>query len=113
VNAPSTPLFGPRREDGVTRFRLFAPSSTAVALEVEGCAPIALLRTEDGFWDGVAAAPPGTRYRFRVGGLAVPDPASRRQSGGVHAWSVVTDPQSYNWTYESWSGKPWETSVIY
>jgi maltooligosyltrehalose trehalohydrolase len=106
-------LFGPLREDGVTHFRLFAPSMKTVALEVAGRAPIAMWRRDDGFHEAVADAAPGSRYRFVVQGRAVPDPASRGQSGGVHGWSIVPGSESYVWKQGSWLGRPWVESVIY
>ena len=44
-------------------------------------------------------------------GLAVPDPASRAQDGGVNGWSVVVDHAAYPWRAE-WHGRPWEAMVI-
>ncbi len=54
--------------------------------------------------------PRGTRYRFRVGDAAVPDPASRRQDDD---WSVVTDPDAYRWQDAAWRGRPWEQTILY
>jgi maltooligosyltrehalose trehalohydrolase len=45
-------------------------------------------------------------------GLAVPDPASRSQDGGVHGWSVVVDPDDYVWRTDIWRGRPWEEAII-
>ena len=106
-------LFGPVREDGFMRFRLFAPSIKSVELEIDGRSPVAMRRSEDGFHEAVADPPVGARYRFVLRDRAVPDPASRVQKGGVHGWSVVPDPCSYAWRQSSWPGRPWEQSVIY
>ena len=62
--------------DGV-RFRLWAPSASAVSLRIEDVAAraIPMLREENGWCSlTTAAARPGTRYRYVVGEKAVPDP---------------------------------------
>lgn len=64
----------------------------------------------DGFWSATLAARVGDEYLFRIDGVDMPDPASRQQSGGVHAPSVVTpqpDPPS------PWAGRDWAEAVIY
>lgn len=95
---------------GRTRFSLWAPALEALALEIDGNEPLAMT-AEDGWFVVEADAPPGTRYRFRLpGGDAVPDPASRRQDGGVHGWSVV--PDAHNWRHTDWRGQPWEETVF-
>jgi malto-oligosyltrehalose trehalohydrolase len=74
--------------------------------------------TEDG-WATLATseAPPGTRYRFRVGGdrgkLLVPDPASRFQPEDVHGPSEVIDPFAYDWSDEVWRGLAPERLAFY
>jgi len=105
--------WGPELRDGAdTRFRLWAPDRPSVTLEIDGGGEVAMMRDADGWFTGEAPAPPGTRYRFRVApDLAVPDPASRLQSGGVHGWSVVVDP-SFAWSATEWRGRPWEETVL-
>ncbi|MDR6146634.1 maltooligosyltrehalose trehalohydrolase [Sphingomonas sp. SORGH_AS870] len=105
--------WGPELRDGAdTRFRLWAPDRPSVTLEIDGGGEVAMIRDADGWFTGEAPAPPGTRYRFRVApDLAVPDPASRLQSGGVHGWSVVVDP-SFAWSATEWRGRPWEETVL-
>lgn len=107
-------LWGPHiTADGSTRFRLWAPDRDAIQLELADGTMLPMDRGERGWFDMAADAPPGSRYRFRISeDLAVPDPASRRQSGGVHSWSVVTDPEAYRWTTSDWHGRPWEEAVI-
>lgn len=106
--------FGAQRKDDSVLFRLFAPSEPKVALEVEGHAKIPMRPVGDGFLEGRASnVSAGTRYRFVVNGRPVPDPASRRQSGGVHGWSVLTDDGSYSWHDQNWRGRPWEETVLY
>lgn len=80
-------------------------------LEVEGAPAVAMTAQPDGWQTATVAAPAGTRYRFRIGDTAVPDPASRAQSGGAHGWSAVTDP-AYPWQATEWRGRPWHDMII-
>lgn len=106
--------WGPRAAgDGLTRFRLWAPDADAVRLEIVGADAFDMHTAGAGWFQAYACLAPGTRYRFRLSdGLAVPDPASRRQDGGVHGWSVLTDPAGYDWQVRDWRGRPWEQAVI-
>lgn len=105
--------WGPElRERADTRFRLWAPDREAVTLEIDGAPSVAMDRDGEGWFTAAAPAPAGTRYRFRLDeDLAVPDPASRLQSGGVHGWSVVVDP-FFAWSATEWRGRPWEETVL-
>jgi malto-oligosyltrehalose trehalohydrolase len=99
------------RDDGTTRFRLWAPGARSVTLEAEHFPPMPM-QSSDGWHEAVAPCGPGTRYRYRLpDGMAVPDPASRRQSGGVHGWSVVIDARAHDWHHD-WHGRPWHEAVI-
>src|SRR6516162_5520949 len=101
--------------DGV-RFRLWAPSASAVSLRIEDVAAraIPMLREENGWFSlTTAAARPGMRYRYVVGEKAVPDPASRRQPAGVHGPSEVVDPAKHVWSDLGWCGRRWEEIVLY
>ena len=102
--------FGPTLEEKGVRFRLWAPSVEKVLLEIEGQSPLAMDTRPGGWKEVFAEAAIGTRYRFRIGGQPVPDPASRAQAGGVHGWSVVTAPLRAD---PNWKGKPWEEAVLY
>lgn len=94
------------------RFRIWAPSREAVALEFEG-STLNMDSEQDGWFMVEAHAPAGTLYRYRLSpDLAVPDPASRLQSGGVHGWSVVVDSHSFQWQHDDWRGRPWPEAVI-
>ncbi len=98
--------------NGRRRFRLWGPDRDAVTLEIRDSGSIPMERTADGWFAAEALATAGTHYRFRLDPeLAVPDPASRQQDGGVHGWSVVVDPAAP--TGEAWMGRPWEEAVIY
>lgn len=99
---------------GRARFGVWAHGTEALFLRVGG-EDHAMARAGDGWFtaeaDGVGA---GSAYAFVLpDGLAVPDPASRRQEGDVHGFSLVTDPESYRWRNAEWRGRAWEESVVY
>lgn len=106
------------REDGSTRFRLWAPSAERLGLELLGPqtrAVLAMQPVAQGWHELVAEkSPPGTRYRFLLeSGQAVPDPASRFNPQDVHGPSEVVDPGAHAWQDGAWQGRPWEEAVIY
>ena len=99
---------------GRTRFALWAPGSAPPTVELRGGGSVPMAAQGEGWYAAEAEAPAGTRYRFRLpDGLAVPDPASRAQDGGVHGWSIVTDPDDYRWARPEWRGRPWSEAVIW
>jgi maltooligosyltrehalose trehalohydrolase len=107
--------------DGGALFRLWAPSSPVVDLELQIGQDRSLCRMDrlDGGWHELAAmdAGAGTEYQFRVLSnqtqcLSVPDPASRHNAD-VHGHSTVVDPHAYQWTNEGWRGRPWPELVLY
>lgn len=102
-------MFGPRIEGDHVRFRLWAPDAPDVRLELADGASHALANIGDGWKEAVAAGGVGLKYRFRIGDIAFPDPAARRQAGGVHGWSVVTDVPKP----DGWAGRPWHETVLY
>ena len=73
---------------------------------------IALLCNEDGWHEGAAEFGAGARYKFGIGAVSVPDPASRMQDQDVHDWSVVTDCSCYEWQHTAWSGKEIEGRTV-
>ena len=110
------------RPDGSTRFRLWAPGATRVALELGADAAVSRVAmttsahaAHAGWYEAlVRCAPAGTRYAFLVDGrLTVPDPASRSNPDDVHGRSMVVDPGAFEWRDEAWQGRPWEEAVIY
>lgn len=96
--------------DGTTRFRLWAPGTPQVVLDCDDT-HLPMTPQDDGWHIADHSAPPGTRYRFHIGDTPVPDPASRRQHGGVHGWSIVPD-HSHDWRVPEWRGRPWHEVVI-
>ncbi|MDR0181911.1 malto-oligosyltrehalose trehalohydrolase [Lysobacter arvi] len=100
--------------DGRTRFRLWAPGASSVAVELDGDRREPMSRERDGAFEAVLPATPGTRYRYRIDdGFAVPDPASRWQPDGVDGPSAVHDRDAYAWTHANWRGRPWRDAVLY
>ena len=105
-------------DDGVTRFRLWAPGAKDVGLELGESSPtrpMPMAATGEGWFEASTAdAPAGTRYAFRIdGGIVVPDPASRANPDDVHGPSMVIDPHAYEWRDRDWCGRPWAEAVIY
>ncbi|RKP47444.1 malto-oligosyltrehalose trehalohydrolase [Trinickia fusca] len=100
-----------------TRFRLWAPSSHAVALEIEYESTtnvVDLTSSGNGWFESEFECGAGARYRYRLDdGLLVPDPASRFQPEDVHGPSEVVDARAYAWQHADWRGRPWEEMVIY
>jgi maltooligosyltrehalose trehalohydrolase len=106
--------YGPVAEGRAhTRFRLWAPSAERVTLRIDGMTDQVMTRAADGWYHAVAQCGASTRYKFGIGDVAVPDPASRMQDRDVHDWSVVTDFSLYEWRQGNWKGRPWEEMVLY
>jgi len=101
--------WGPRPEGGnMWRFRLWAPDCDTVFLRLSGH-DIAMQPEDDGWFITRAEAHEGTQYAFVLpGGQVGPDPASRRQMGGVHGPSCLIHPR----IPRRWAGRPWEETVI-
>jgi maltooligosyltrehalose trehalohydrolase len=104
--------WGPEVGVRETIFRLWAPAAEAVELELADADALAMVRGDGGWWQIACPAGVGTRYRFRIGGVSLPDPASRRQTGDVHGWSVV-ERSAYEWKCDGWTPRPWEETVFY
>ena len=105
--------WGPARlDDGATLFRLWAPDREAVTLEIADRSPLAMERVAGGWFEGQADVAAGTRYRFGLDDLSVPDPASRAQVDGIDGWSVVVDPDAHRWRSTDWRGRPWTEAVV-
>ena len=108
---------------GGARFRLWAPSSATVTLELwrpgSGEPTRHLMQSLHGWHEiHVPEAGEGASYRFVVKtrhahDLAVPDPASRSNPQGVHGASLIVDPKSYAWQSSEWRGRSWPDAVLY
>jgi maltooligosyltrehalose trehalohydrolase len=105
------------------RFRVWAPTARSVALHLRqsgGRISVFDLKRKDedatpGVWEAVVEdAVAGDRYAYSLDGKdPLPDPASRFQPDGVHAWSAVVDPQPFRWTDGDWRGLDPRRAVIY
>lgn len=97
------------------RFRLWAPKAKTVALMLEGRSAPIPMPAEAGGWFALVtgAARAGSRYRYLVDGVAVPDSASRHQPEDVHGPSEVIDPGAHEWRDADWRGRKWEEIVLY
>ena len=102
---------------GQARFRLWAPSAREVELVLpdgKEAKRVPMARGTGGWYEAVAEAAAGARYRFHIdGALEVPDPASRYNPEDVHGPSVLVDPAAHAWTDAGWRGRPWHEAVIY
>ena len=98
-------------------FRVWAPRvpSVRLILPSQGDASGIPLDAEgNGYHGGVIPGlGEGTRYRFRLEGSDLPDPASRWQPEGVHGPSALVDLEGYPWTDGNWSGIDLSDLVIY
>ncbi len=103
-------------QDG-TRFRLWAPNAGKVDVCLEGGKSFSfpMIRKDDGWFELTTdAATAGNLYRYQINdGMEVPDPASRFQPHDTRGPSEIVSPCAFNWTDESWRGRPWEEAVIY
>jgi maltooligosyltrehalose trehalohydrolase len=110
---PRNTRFGPVISGAKVQFRLWAPAARNVAVVVEACQPVPLVHTADGVWWGECVAGHGSRYRFLVDGISVPDPASRFQPEDVDGPSQVIDGLAFGWECSGWRGRPWRETVLY
>jgi maltooligosyltrehalose trehalohydrolase len=110
--------FGAELREGAARFRLWAPGSAAVRVELDrdDRRRVVAMKAEPDGWhaltlEGLAA---GTPYAFLVDGEGpVPDPASRYNPWDVHGPSVLVDPHAFEWDDGAWAGRPWHEAVVY
>lgn len=109
-----TPLGAEVRPGGGVSFRVWAPERRAVRV-VTADGPEVSLRSEPGgyFHGAVPGAGAGTRYRYRIDGELLPDPASRFQPLGPHGPSEVVDPSAFPWTDAEWRGVDPADRVLY
>jgi maltooligosyltrehalose trehalohydrolase len=100
-------------EGGVV-FRVWANRAAEVSVVVRGEEHV-LKRETNGYFSGcVEGAHAGDLYSFLVDGQGpLPDPASRFQPDGPHGPSQVINPQTFQWTDQSWMGVRLRGQVIY
>jgi maltooligosyltrehalose trehalohydrolase len=103
--------------DNGVRFRLYAPGNDRVELVYDagsGERRVPMTASPGGWFECVVPeACAHTRYRFSIGELLVPDPASRSAPEGVHGRSSVVDPSAFLWPDDGWKGRPWSEHVFY
>ena len=113
------PIGAEPQNGGGVHFRVWAPESKSVELEIYDESKTAserhpLEREKDNYFSGfVKGALPGTLYKFKLDSGSFPDPASRFQPDGPHGCSEVTDPKQFKWGDSSWKGIPKSQLVIY
>jgi maltooligosyltrehalose trehalohydrolase len=103
---------------GGVHFRVWCPGHDDVAVVVagDGAEPLTVRLELEANGYAVAfveQAAAGDRYRFRLDGELLADPASRFQPDGPFGPSQVVDPASFAWTDQAWAGCPLERAVIY
>jgi len=113
-----TPYYGAVPGERGTTFRVWATAPQQLRLHVtqgsrttEHC----LTRTDGGIWElTLPEVGAGARYAYSLdGGDPRPDPFSRFQPEGVHAWSEVIDPFKFMWSDREWTGLDPAKVVIY
>src|SRR6185436_8903504 len=109
---------GAEPQPGGVHFRVWAPDPPAVAVVVEGARgssrEVPLQREKCGYLSAfVEDAAAGDRYRFRIGGQLLPDPASRFQPDGPFGPSEVIDGPAFSWTDRGWTGAALAGQVMY
>jgi maltooligosyltrehalose trehalohydrolase len=112
------PIGAEVQPDGGTHFRVWAPAPQEVSLVLQHTDgsenDIALEREPSGYFSTWAPdAGTGTRYRYRLDGKPLADPASRFQPDGPFGPSEVVDPARYRWTDAGWRGVTLEGQVLY
>ena len=105
--------------DGRCRFSVWAPDAQDVDVVLVNAADgppsrvVSLEPLPSGYYARtVENVAPGQRYKFRIAGSDIPDPASRSQPDGVHEASEVVDP-SYDWNDGDRLGIPLRDYVLY
>ncbi len=113
------PIGAELQPDGGVHFRVWCPGHPDPSVVVEracGGAPteVGLQPEADGYASAfVAGVRAGDRYRFRMRGELLADPAARAQPEGPFGPSEVVDPDAFTWTDEAWRGCELRGAVIY
>jgi maltooligosyltrehalose trehalohydrolase len=100
---------------GQIQAHVWAPEVTSLSVLLEdGGIEIPLKKDEQGYFSGeVAGARVGDRYRLRLDGNLLADPASRFQPAGVHGPSQIVDSTAFPWQHDTWQLPPRRDWVIY
>jgi len=98
---------------------VWAPERRTVEVALEPAAGggprlLRLERASAGYFEGVAPARPGDRYKLKLdGGDAFPDPAARFLPDGPHGPAEIVDPNAFRWTDAGWGGLSTRGQVLY
>jgi maltooligosyltrehalose trehalohydrolase len=107
---------------GGVHFRVWAPHAKRMTLVLRNEAGLSsphetqMVPEDKGYWSfTMADARAGSDYGYRIDGSeqVYPDPASRFQPEGPHAWSRVIDALGFDWSDRDWQGVPQNRRVIY
>jgi maltooligosyltrehalose trehalohydrolase len=102
---------------GAVQLAVWAPNCARVDVRLLDASGrhVSMQRDDAGYFTAlVEGVKPGDRYVYVLDGdTERPDPASRYQPDGVHAPSVVVDPDAFDWTDQSWRGRGLDEFVIY
>jgi maltooligosyltrehalose trehalohydrolase len=98
--------------DGRACFRVWAPRPGRVTLRVAG-REHALDEAGLGILEAVVAAAPGDDYEYLLDGLALPDPCSRWQPGGLRGPSRLLDTDAFAWSDGAWRPPALDELVLY
>ena len=103
---------------GGAHFRVWSPDHPEISVVIESSRGRAVEVRLDPEPCGYASAfvpdaTAGDRYRFRLGGELLPDPASRFQPDGPFGASAIVDPGSFRWTDHAWGGRELAGQVLY
>lgn len=108
-------------DDRVTHFRVWAPRSKTVRVQLAedgelqrllGSFPLEA-EGNSYFSGAISQARAGMHYKLELDRGSFPDPASRYQPGGPHAASRIVDPMRFPWSDATWKGRADESRVIY
>jgi hypothetical protein len=100
--------------DGESRFRLWAPAARQVDIVIEGSAPFAMERSDNGWFETTTCCSDGVAYEFILDdNLRIFDPAARAVRTDTQIRSVVYDSRAYSWRTPAWKGRPWSEAVLY
>ena len=93
-------------------FRVWAPRSKSVAVELEGRAE-PMKAEGNGYFSGlINTVKVEQLYKYKLDNGSFPDPASRFQPEGPHGPSQIIDPSTFRWSDSNWKGVP-QAQVIY
>lgn len=100
--------------DNRSRFIVWAPFKEKMEVVIKDGPIKSLNKTSHGYWEGdIIETSPGTLYKFRINEKEdFPDPASRSQPEGVHAWSKIIH-NTFKWEDEDWKGIDISQMIIY